>query len=32
MFKITETFNKDKNALTLLDLLNKYIKSILIKN
>lgn len=27
MFKITETFNKDDNALNLVDLLNKYIKN-----
>lgn len=26
MFKIKETFNKDDNALNLVDLLNKYIK------
>ena len=32
MFKITETFKKDDNALNLVDLLNKYIKSVLIKN
>ena len=32
MFKITETFNKDDNALNLVDLLNKYIKSVLIKS
>lgn len=32
MFKITETFKKDYNALNLVDLLNKYIKSVLIKN
>ena len=32
MFKITETFRKDDNALNLVDLLNKYIKSVLIKN
>ena len=31
MFKITETFKKD-NALNLVDLLNEYIKSVLIKN
>ena len=30
MFKITETFKKDDNALNLVDLLNKYIKSVLI--
>lgn len=32
MFNITETFKKDDNALNLVDLLNKYIKSVLIKN
>ena len=32
MFKITESFKKDDNALNLVDLLNKYIKSVLIKN
>ena len=45
MFKITETFRKDDNALelfkkvvdtakalNLVDLLNKYVKSVLIKN
>lgn len=32
MFKITETFRKDDNALNLVDLLNEYIKSVLIKN
>ena len=32
MFKITETFKKDDNALNLVDLLNKYIKSVLIQN
>ena len=32
VFKITETFKKDDNALNLVDLLNKYIKSVLIKN
>lgn len=32
MFKITETFKKDDNALNLVDLLNEYIKSVLIKN
>ena len=31
IFKITETFNKDNNALNLVDLLNKYIKSVLLK-
>ena len=29
MFKITETFRKDDNALNLVDLLNEYIKSVL---
>lgn len=32
MFKITETFRKDNNALNLVDLLNEYVKSVLIKN
>ncbi len=32
MFKITGTFKKDDNALNFVDLLNKYIKSVLIKN
>ena len=32
MFKITETFRKDDNALNLVDLLNEYIKSVVIKN
>ena len=30
MFKITETFRKDDNALNLVDLLNKYIKKIIV--
>ena len=32
MFKITETFNKNDTALNLVDLLNNYIKNVLIKN